>query len=200
MKADSAGAVFEQAVVPALHVIVYNLTVPDSPDLASLFEAKGGLRPALLTPKNGSDPMGEISKQAYITKGIKDLSVHLASHQTWAVWQMKEAPQKKGDEISPQRLRTVRVLENVTAPGAGVVRPDLRAPALRHVQRICQGWHDSFLLHGGSCLVQRRGNCHRLADRKNPWPFFEGEAQARVHVALRPDHCDVGSRWLLREA
>jgi hypothetical protein len=61
----------------------------------SLFEAKGGMRAALVPPKRGQDPATELQKNAYIKSGLKQLGTVVATSSKWAVWSMREAPKRK---------------------------------------------------------------------------------------------------------
>ena len=78
---------------PLIHILTTMAESLCTP-AGSIFEAKGGLKACLLSPKTGQDPAAEIMKLSYIKKGQKELTEHIKSNH-WGVWQLKEEPKAK---------------------------------------------------------------------------------------------------------
>jgi hypothetical protein len=84
MKGNAAADVSATlAVPPPLHACLYVVGESAAEPSASLFEAKGGLRGALVAPSGGKDPSDDLRRNAYVKKGIKDLDAHMAAHNHW---------------------------------------------------------------------------------------------------------------------
>jgi hypothetical protein len=94
--ADAAAANVEQpVVVPPLYAIMYALAAEGNINVsASFFEAKSGLRGALVAPLAGTDAIQEIEKFAKTKKAMRDLASHLKSNKT-GVLPMTDVPAKR---------------------------------------------------------------------------------------------------------
>ena len=104
----------------------------------SLFEAKGGMRAALVPPKRGQDPATELQKNAYIKSGLKQLGTVIATSSKWAVWSMRETPKRKKVERILTRafepdLFCKLVLPRGIAWADAVFDPQLYATRSQHI-------------------------------------------------------------------
>ena len=89
-------AVVDEAPVHPLYSILCELagSVPMAP--GSLFEAKGGLKGALVAVKPATDPTSELLKTPYLKKAYKDIGAHCKAHAIrWGVAKMSEVPKRK---------------------------------------------------------------------------------------------------------
>ena len=93
-RGDSAGA--EEKSRHPLHQILHQLVEGVEQPMGSVFEAKGGLRAALVAPLKDKDPARDIANKTYVKKGMKEMEAHMkATGATWCVWKLKEGPKKK---------------------------------------------------------------------------------------------------------
>ena len=118
MKESDKGEVQSGKVAHPLKSSMMNLLESNATEGGSLFEAKGGLRVAVI--KGSADTTGDILKMPYIKRGLKDLASHAQLHHGhFGVWKMTELPRKRKVVKTIKEAFDHQVMSTIALPKSG---------------------------------------------------------------------------------